>query len=74
MCVFSPVSRVTYLGVDVDLARAAAGVRPDVLGAVRLAVLLCSASAPLTWRQRLAGYVNFVAPLSEASVREPSDS
>ena len=60
--VLLPVSRVRNQGVDVDMARAAASVRPDVLGAVRCAMLVCSASAPATWRQRLAGYGNFLRP------------
>lgn len=60
--VLSPVSRVIYLGIDVDLSHAAAQVKPGILCSVRSAMMQCSASWPAVWRQRLAGYVNFLRP------------
>ena len=60
--VLSPVSRLIYLGVDVDLGRAAARVKPGVLDGVRSAVARCSAAWPVIWRQRLPGYVIFLRP------------
>ena len=60
--VLSPVSRIIYLGVDIDLSRAAARVKPGVLSSVRSAMMQCSTFWPVVWRQRLAGYVNFLRP------------
>ena len=65
--VLSPVSRLMHLGVDVDLGRAAARVKPGVLDGVSSAVARCSAAWPVIWRQRLAGYVNFFETLFEAA-------
>ena len=60
--VLTPDSRVIYLGVDIDLCLAAARVKQGVLSSVRSAMVTCSASWPMVWRQRLAGYVNFLRP------------
>ena len=60
--VLSPVSHVIYLGVELDLVQAAANVKPEVLGAVREAMLQCGPDWSILSRQRLAGYVNFLRP------------
>ena len=60
--ILSPVSRIIFLGIDVDLSRAAARVKPGILSSVRDAMMQCSPAWPVVWRQRLAGFVNFLRP------------
>ena len=60
--VLSPVSRLTYLGVELRLDRAVASVRSGVVRSVRAALRQCSPSCSVLWRQRLAGFVNFLRP------------
>ena len=46
-----------------DLNDSSARVRSDVILPLQDALLHCSPAWPLGWRQRLAGFVNFVRPL-----------
>ena len=57
-----PVSRLTYFGIDVDLGAACTRVAPDTLRQLRAALSVCFRWRPVLWRQRLAGYINFVRP------------
>ena len=61
--VLTPVSSIIFLGVELDLCHCSARVKRDVLFPLRSALAACSSAWPSTWRQRLAGYVNFVRPL-----------
>ena len=60
--VLCPVSRLTYLGVDVGFRRAAAQVKAGALIPVRDAISRCCEFWPVLWRQRLAGHLNFLRP------------
>ena len=60
--ILRPVSRLVYLGVDIDFASACTLVPHDTLSLLRSAIAACDESRPLLWRQRLAGYVNFIRP------------
>ena len=60
--VLAPVSQITYLGVDVHLDRASASVQTGVIQSVRDALMRCSPLLSVLWRQRLAGFVNFLRP------------
>ena len=61
--VLIPSTVVTFLGVTIDLENSCARVRDDSVSLLRAGVSRCSACWPLTWRQRLAGFVNFARPL-----------
>ena len=58
----SPVTRLIYLGIDIDLRAACVHVASDTLCRLRAALSVCDGQWPFLWRQRLAGYLNFVRP------------
>ena len=60
--ILCPVSRLDYLGVDIDLVSACPHVLPATLSVLRSAIAKCDEFWPSLWRQRLAGYLNFVRP------------
>lgn len=59
----APVSTIVFLGLELNLLNSSARVKRDVLFPLRASLSLCSSAWPPTWRQRLAGFVNFVRPL-----------
>ena len=60
--VIVPATAVTFLGVLINLIECSAQVKSEVIVPLRSALSRCSADWPLMWRQRLAGFVNFVRP------------
>lgn len=60
--ILSPVSRLVYLGIDIDLDGGCTHVAHDTLCRLRAALSVCDERRPVLWRQRLAGYLNFIRP------------
>ena len=55
-----PTQKMNYLGLEIDLQDVSMRPRSGVVRLVRHALYNCSVSWPFLWRQRLAGYVNFL--------------
>ena len=61
--ILQPVSSIVFSGVIINLPVSFARAKLEVVGSLYEALSWCSPVWPLSWRQRLAGFVNVVRPL-----------